>query len=144
MPINKINQILTGNNNWREDGLGETGETFIVGSDYKFRSISRELIENPATHLSSLKKLKYDEAIIQQIKKMETNILLEEIKLESVTKALNGTTGTQMERNNLGIALLSSFAALDIQDVHWIIMSTMKEDEASMQINSLREESSSG
>ena len=31
MPINKINQILTGNNKWREDGLGETGETFIVG-----------------------------------------------------------------------------------------------------------------
>jgi hypothetical protein len=143
MPINKINQILTGNNNWREDGLGDTGETFIVGSDYKFRSISRELIENPAAHLSSMKKLKYDETIIQQVKKMQTNILLEEVKLESVSKALNGITGTQMERNNLGIALLSSFAPLDIQDVHWIIMSTMKEDEASMQINTLREESSS-
>jgi hypothetical protein len=143
MPINKINQILTGNNNWREDGLGETGETFIVGSDYKFRSISRELIESPTAHLSSLKKLKYDEKVIQQIKKMETNILLEEIKLGSVTKALNGMTGTQMERNNLQIELLSSFAPLDIQDVHWIIMSTMKEDEASMQINSLREENSS-
>ncbi|HKZ36330.1 MAG TPA: hypothetical protein VJ184_01675, partial [Chryseolinea sp.] len=144
MPINKINQILTGNTNWREDGLGESGETFIVGSDYKFRSISRELIENPAAHLSSLKRLKYNETIIQQVKKMQTNILLEEIKLESVAKALNGLTGTQMERNNLGIDLLCSFAPLDIQDVHWIIMSTMKEDEASMQINTLREESSNG
>jgi hypothetical protein len=140
MPINKINQILTGNNKWREDGLGESGETFIVGSDYKFRSISRELIEAPTAHLSSLRKLRYDETIIQQIKKMQTNILLEEVKLESVKKALNGTTGTQMEQNALGVRLLSSFAPLNIQDVHWIIMSSMKDDEASMQINLLREE----
>src|SRR5690349_13749301 len=31
MPINKINQILTGNNNWQADGLGKSGETFMVG-----------------------------------------------------------------------------------------------------------------
>lgn len=139
MPINKINQIVTGNNKWREDGLGESGETFIVGTDYKLRSILRELIEDRDAHLSSLKKLKYDETIIQQIKKMETNILLEEIKQDSVTKALNGTTGTQLELNSLGVDMLSAFAPLDIPDVHWIIMSTMKEAEASMRINNLRE-----
>jgi len=42
MPINKINQILTGDNNWMEDGLGRSGETFMVGHDYMLRSIARE------------------------------------------------------------------------------------------------------
>ncbi len=139
MPINKINQILTGNNKWREDGLGDSGETFMLGGDYKLRSISRQLIENMDNHLSSLKKQNYDSALLQQIRKMETSILMEEIRQESVSKALQGVTGTQLERNALGIDLLSSFAPLEIPDVHWIIMSTMTEKEASMPINSLRE-----
>ncbi|MBA4058173.1 MAG: hypothetical protein C0490_25885, partial [Marivirga sp.] len=105
MPINKINQILTGNKKWREDGLGESGETFIVGHDFKLRSISRELIEDMDTHLVSLKKLKYDERTIQQIKKMETNILLEEIQQDSVSKALGGLTGTLLESNKLGFEM---------------------------------------
>lgn len=139
MPINKINQILTGNNKWREDGLGETGETFLVGYDYKLRSISRELIEDMDGHLLALKKLKYDESTIQQIKKMETNILLEEIKQDSITKALGGLTGTLLEKSKTGFDVLCSFAPLEIPDVRWVIMSTMKEEEASMRINNLRE-----
>lgn len=139
MPINKINQILTGNNKWREDGLGESGETFIVGQDYKLRSISRELIEDADAHLLALKKLKYDEDVIQQIKKMETNILLEEVRQDSVTKAFNGITGTQLETSRFGFDMLCAFAPLDIPDVRWIVMSTLKEEEASMRINNLRE-----
>lgn len=139
MPINKINQILTGDRKWREDGLGESGETFIVGHDFKLRSISREVIEDMDTHLLSLKKLKHDESAIQQIKKMETNILLEEIKQDSVAKALGGMTGTQLENSKFGFDMLCAFAPLDIPDVHWIIMSTMKEEEASKRINNLRE-----
>jgi hypothetical protein len=142
MPINKINQILTGNNRWREDGLGDTGETIMVGEDYKLRSISRGLIEDPQSHVAALKKLKYGEKILQQIKKMETNILLEEIKQESVTQALQDATGTIIENNTIGEKILSAYAPLDIPDVHWIVMSTMKEEEVSVRINNLREETS--
>jgi hypothetical protein len=142
MPINKINQILTGNNKWREDGLGDTGETIMAGDDYRLRSISRELIEDPQAHLAALKKLKYDEMTLQQIKKMETNILLEEIKLASVSHALKGETGTIIENSTGGEKILSAYAPLDIPDVNWIVMSTMKEEEVSARINNLREENS--
>jgi len=139
MPINKINQILTGNNKWREDGLGDTGETFMVGGDYKLRSISRQLIENMDEHVSALKKLNYDSSLLLQIRKMETSILMEEIKLESSSRALAGSTGTTMEKNSLGIDVLSAYSPLEIPDVHWIIMSSMTEEEASLTINSLRD-----
>ncbi|MEO5980633.1 MAG: GAF domain-containing protein [Chryseolinea sp.] len=138
MPINKINQILTGNNNWREDGLGETGETFMLGGDYKLRSIARQLIENTENHLNSLQRQQYDHSILQQIRKMETSILMEEMKQEGVSKALTGQTGTLLEKNGEGVELLTAYAPLEIPDVHWIIMSTMTEEEASTPINSLR------
>ncbi|MDJ1506382.1 GAF domain-containing protein [Xanthocytophaga agilis] len=139
MPINKINQILTGDNKWREDGLGDSGETFIVGSDYKLRSIVRELIENEAEHLASLRKAGYSDTLIRQIQKSNTSILLEEMKLDSVTQALQGKTGTQIETNLQHEKMLNAYAPLEILDVNWMIMSTMKEEEASMRINRLKE-----
>ena len=139
MPINKINQILTGNNSWQEDGLGKSGETFIVGKDHKHRSISRGLIEDADAHLRSLKKQGYDEIVLQQIKKMETNILLESVKQVSVDKAFQGGAGILIEPSGAGDELLCAFAPLNISDVQWMIMSTMKEAEVSERINTLKE-----
>ncbi|HZB13203.1 MAG TPA: GAF domain-containing protein [Chryseolinea sp.] len=141
MPINKINQILTGNNKWREDGLGETGETFIVGDDYKVRSISRQVIEDLEGHLSALKKIRYDDALLQQIRKMQTNILMEEVKTEAVANALNGLTGTTLAQNAFGEKMLTAYAPLNITDVHWTIVSSMTETEAALRIKNLRESS---
>jgi len=46
MPTDIINQIMTGNSGWTADGLGKSGETYLVGDDYKMRSNSRFLIED--------------------------------------------------------------------------------------------------
>jgi len=43
MPIDNINSIMTGDEQWESDGLGKTGETYLIGSDEKMRSISRFL-----------------------------------------------------------------------------------------------------
>jgi putative methionine-R-sulfoxide reductase with GAF domain len=142
MPINKINQILTGNNNWREDGLGESGETFIVGNDYKLRSNARHLIEDMEGHLSLLKSRNYSRTVIQQIRKMNTNILMEEMKTDGIGKALLGVSGTAIENNQDGKKILNAYAPLNIPDVRWVIASTMLEEEASLRIKNLRDENS--
>ncbi|HEY9046895.1 MAG TPA: hypothetical protein VIN08_13420, partial [Ohtaekwangia sp.] len=138
MPINKINQILTGDNNWQADGLGESGETFIIGSDYKLRSVARELLEDKRRYLSGLKKIGYSSSVTLQIDRMNTSILLEKIQIKSVDAALRGETGTLIEKNKHGNEMLNAYAPLNIPDVHWVILSTMKEEEASMRINDLR------
>lgn len=138
MPINKINQILTGDNKWRQDGLGETGETIVIGSDYKLRSISRPLVENPAGHVSRLRQFKYPPEVLQQISAMQTNILMEEIRTESVAQALQGSTGVLRDKDQFGENVLTSYSPLDVADVHWMIMSSMTEREASMRIQDLK------
>jgi hypothetical protein len=79
--------------------------------------------------------------VIHQIRKSGTSILLEELRLHSVSKALDGLSGTQIETNNRGAEMLYAYAPLEIPDVHWIIMSTTKEEETSMRINDLRHNS---
>jgi hypothetical protein len=139
MPINKINQVLTGNNKWKEDGLGETGETFIVGHDFKMRSVSRLLIEESHNYFNKLRSIGYSNQVIRQIKKTNTNILLEKIQVESVRKALKGMVGTELEKDELGIERLYAYAPLEIPDVSWAILSQMKEEEVSTRINNLRD-----
>lgn len=140
MPIQKINQILTGNNSWRSDGLGDSGETFIVGSDCKLRSVSRAIIEDLDGRLSLLKRRNYSSSVLQQIRRMQTNILMEEVKIEAVKNGLMDKTGTTMEDNGYGNKVLTAYAPLSIADVKWMIMSTMLEAEASSKIESLRRE----
>jgi hypothetical protein len=79
--------------------------------------------------------------LIQQIKKMQTNILMEEIKTDGVASALKGMTGTSLERNAFDENMLCAFAPLNITDVRWTIMSTMTEEEANLRIESLKESS---
>ena len=138
MPINKINQILTGDNKWRDDGLGQTGETFIVGEDFKARSIARGLIEHPDDYLSSLRNAGYGEAVVRQVQRTGTNILLEQLKLEAVRQSLQGVTDTYRGLDTRGADTLFAYAPLRIPDVHWVIISAMQEAEASERINSLR------
>jgi hypothetical protein len=137
MPINKINQLLTGNNKWKEDGLGDSGETFIVGNDYKMRSVSRELTEDSNSYFSKLKSRGYSDGVIRQVKKTNTNILLEKIHTSSVRRALLGEAGTQLEKDELGTEKLHAYAPLEIPDVNWALLSQMREDEVSRRINNL-------
>ncbi len=138
MPINKINQILTGNNKWEEDGLGATGETFMVGEDHKLRSISRGLTQDSERYLSDLRANGYSSAVVNQIQKTNTCILLEEVKNESSEKALRGLTGTQVDQNSQG-AVLCAYTPLQIKDMNWVLMSTMSETEVSEKIYALRQ-----
>ncbi len=48
LPIDRINDVMTVGGEWEENGLGKTGETYIVGEDGLMRSISRQLQEDPA------------------------------------------------------------------------------------------------
>ncbi|MCH4584134.1 hypothetical protein L7A40_31455, partial [Achromobacter xylosoxidans] len=47
LPINAINDVMTGDQQWKGDGLGDSGEAYIVGPDDTMRSVSRLLIDDP-------------------------------------------------------------------------------------------------
>ena len=52
MPVDETNKVMTGNQHWQQDGLGNSGETILVGHDGLMRSSSRLFLENPAAFLN--------------------------------------------------------------------------------------------
>lgn len=130
VPVDEVNNVTTGNRNWQSDGLGESGETYLVGEDYLMRSVSRFLVQTPDQYLQTLKLLGTDEATINRIQQYDTSILQQKVRTEAVEAALSGQQGTQIIRDYRDIPVLSSYAPLNIEGLNWVILSEIDLAEA--------------
>lgn len=131
-PVDEINRIMTGDGNWREAGLGETGETYLVGADLTLRSQSRLLLESPEIYFAALDDLRIDESTQALIRDSNIPVLLQPVDTEVVRKALNGETGTQIATDFRGEPTLSSFSPVEVPslDLDWAIVAQLDLSEA--------------
>ena len=67
MPVDRINNIMTNNHKWSDIGLGKSGETYIVGADYKLRTQSRFLAEDKHKYLDVMKNLGVPAVTLKQM-----------------------------------------------------------------------------
>jgi class 3 adenylate cyclase len=130
MPVNEINNVMTGNRKWESDGLGKTGEVYLVGRDYLMRSVSRFLEQDPKAYLNALQTSGANERAIQRIKQYKTSILQQKVKTRGAEAALLGKQGTQIIDDYWSIPVLSSYAPLRIDGLDWVILAEMDLSEA--------------
>jgi class 3 adenylate cyclase len=126
-----IDDVLTGHREWQKDGLGQSGQSVILGRDYLLHSNPRPFLEDPEAFLGWLKASGAPEEKINRIRTYKTTILQLEARLPSVTAALEGKEGTVIERSLFrpGLSLVS-FMPLKIEGLNWAIESRMGLDEA--------------
>lgn len=129
MPIDVINNTMTNQRRWKEVGLGESGETYLVGQDYTMRNASRFLIESPDEYFQQIADFGMDTQRVAQIRQKKSSILLQVVKTEGTEAALKGQTDNRIFKDYRGISVLSAFAPLAIEDVNWVIMSEIDEGE---------------
>ncbi|MFQ5787402.1 MAG: PAS domain S-box protein, partial [Thermodesulfobacteriota bacterium] len=139
MPVDEINQVMTGNYNWGNEGLGESGETYIAGSDYKMRNDSRFLIEEPDRYFELIEQAGADKEVINQIKSHSTSIMFQNLYTEAVEDALNGNTNTRIIIDYRGVPVLSSYTPLNIEGVNWVILSEIDKEEAFASLDVIRD-----
>jgi len=138
MPIDRINNIMTSKQEWSKVGLGESGETYIIGSDFLIRNQSRFLIEDRNKYFMMIKKLGLPEETINRIRNLNSTIGLQPVKTRGTKAALSGETGTQIFPDYRGVSVLSSYKPLNISDVNWAIMSEIDEAEAFKYVHYLK------
>ncbi len=137
IPIDEINGILTGDEQWQNYGMGKTGESYLIGEDYSMRSTTRRLLENPSAYFATLKALDYHENTIAAIKQLNTPILLQHVRSDAARNALTGHSGQKVVQGPGGEPVLSSYAPLNITDVNWAILSEIDNKEIMEPINKL-------
>lgn len=129
-PVDKINDVMTSGNDWKGVGLGESGEVYLVGQDFRMRNNSRFLIEAPEEYFKFLEELKVDPALIKKQKILKTSIGISEVKTPGSIASLNGKTDFQVFPDYRGISVLSAYAPVDILGLKWGILAEIDEEEA--------------
>ncbi len=137
MPIDRINALMTQNQNWSEVGLGESGETYLVGPDKKMRSISRFLVEDKAGYLQAINNAGMQAQTIELIDAKNTSIGLQAIESSGSQAALNGETGFATFPDYRNVPVFSAYTPIDIAGERWAIMAEIDKDEALAEAQSL-------
>lgn len=131
MPIAEINNVMTNGGDWEGSGLGETGETYIVGAaDGLMRSLSRDLIEDPEQYRSDAVAAGTAPGVAQQIVDGGNTLLLQPVRTEAVASASAGQTGTTLAAGYLGGETIAAFKPLDIDGLDWVIVAEIDSAEA--------------
>jgi class 3 adenylate cyclase len=138
LQVDAIDRIMTDDRHWKEAGLGETGQSYLVGSDYWMRSNDRFLLENPQRYLQMLRAQKVSEAEVQRIQRLNTSILQHEVKTSAVEAALQGKSGTTVIHDPLGQEQINSYSPLNIQGLKWVIVTEQGVEETRAPIRAFR------
>ncbi|MFD2176055.1 diguanylate cyclase [Veronia pacifica] len=106
MPIDALNKVMH-----VTAGMGETGETFLVGPDKLMRSDSRFFGAK--------------------------SILSTVVDTDSVNKALKGLTGIQFDKDYRDAHVLSAFSPISYMALNWVIIAEVEKNEILHALNEL-------
>lgn len=139
MPVDRLKNILTNKEQWSEVGLGESGETYVVGSDHTMRSQSRFLIQSPDAYFKMAEEAGLAAPTVDRIRSLESTIGLQTVKTPGTEEALNGKAGTGEFPGYLGQEVLSAYRPLEIEGLNWVIVCEQSTAEVFASLGKLRD-----
>ena len=121
-PIDNFNKVLTGNFNWEAEGMGQTGESYLVGPDKTMRSRSRFMYANPAAFLQGLQQTSVPTAVVQRIEKQGHVMCTLPVDSASAAAALRGQKGIMVVNDYRGEKTLSAYGPLELDSLRWAVL----------------------
>ncbi len=128
--IDTINGLTTGNEDWKGQGLGDTGEVYLVGRDDLMRSNSRRLIENPENYEKIAVAGGVPPSVAARAVEVNGTVLLQQVNTQAVTDAQAGRSGTTIGRDYLGRESVTAYAPLEVEGLDWVIIARIDSEEA--------------
>lgn len=130
LPIDRIEEVMTGGSNWAESGLGATGETYLVGSDRLMRSPARGLLEDPQRFAADAARFGVPAEDVDRMVRTGSTLLLQKVETEAVEQALAGHRGTVIGPGFLGKDTIAAYAPVTIEGLRWVIVAEVGQAEA--------------
>jgi methyl-accepting chemotaxis protein len=127
--IDEINRVMTGDGQWKVDGLGDSGQAFIVGADGRFRSDLRAHIEQPETFLRRLEQT-HGASTAQKVRVDRTEVLNVTADDDALMAIRQGRIETRIGADFLGHKALRSQTPMRVPGLDWWVIAEMNADEA--------------
>lgn len=130
MPVDEINAIMTNNNQWKDVGFGESGESYLIGQDSTLRSQSRFLIEDKAGYIKALNNAGMPSQLVGEIDVRGSAIGLQPVNTSTASAALSGQSGVEHIKDYRQVNVLSAYTFIDFLGTRWALISEVDETEA--------------
>jgi methyl-accepting chemotaxis protein len=139
LPVDRITNIMTNDKQWKSVGLGNTGETYLVGEDKTLRSESRLLLEQPEQYFEMLKRTEQT-AQIDLIEKLGSSVGIQNVTSQGVESALNKQTGFAKYIGYKNTPVLSAYTYIDSGGETWALIAEIEDEEAFSTFDNLKAE----
>lgn len=131
LPVARINDVMTGGENWSESGLGKTGEAYLVGPDRTMRSLSRDLVEDPDGYAVAAAAAGLSSADVAKVVSTGQTLLVQRASTEAVTNAFDGGKDVITTGNYLRVRSISAYAPIEpAAGLNWVIVAEIDASEA--------------
>jgi signal transduction histidine kinase len=136
--VDEVNRVMTGERQWREEGLGETGQSYIVGPDGTLRSGLRFEIERPEEFYARLEGAGFSAEAAERIRRHGTVILNFPVSEEVAARLRTAARGTEMAAGLHGARVLRSHAPLAVPGLDWVLLAEIDAEEALAPVRALQ------
>lgn len=129
-PISSINRLMTADKKWEAAGMGETGETILVGPDGRMRSDSRMFLQNPEQFKRDVINAGTPPDVAEVSIRQHGTTLVQPVESEATRRAQRGQAGTIVEDDYLGRKTLQAYAPVNLHGLNWSIIAKIDTREA--------------
>ena len=137
LPLDKITSIMTADKKWEGQGLGKSGETYLVGKDLLMRTDSRFLLEDKAAFLKEIAG-KISSTLLTYADKKSTSIGVISVDTSASKEALSGKNGFALINDYRDTPVFSAYGPLDLYGVRLAVLAEQDEVEALAGVDELR------
>jgi class 3 adenylate cyclase len=129
-PIDEVVRVMTGNFQWKQEGLGETGEVYLVGQDKLMRSRSRFMKEDPTSFLVTARDAGLPDKTLKALERQKNVLLVLPVDNESTRLALAGKDGVHEIDDYRRVPVVSAYGPFDFENIRWAVLAEMDSSEA--------------
>ncbi len=129
LPLDLVSSIMTASRKWKSQGLGDSGETYLVGSDLLMRTDSRFLLEEKAGFLKEFSG-KLSPQQLTMADKKGTSIGLVKVDTEAGREAIAGKEGFSLISDYRGTPVFSAYGPLTLYGTKFAVLAELDEAEA--------------
>lgn len=124
LPTDRIEKALS------NDGLGRTGEVFLIGPDGRLRTESRFLQEDPKAFVARLRHSSLTTHTVDRIERLGTAVLLAPQTGEGSRSALTGQSGAGEGVDYRGEKVFTAYGPVDLDSLRWAVIAQVEQKEA--------------
>lgn len=136
-PIGPVQNALSNNRGWEAEGLGKTGEAYLLGPDLTMRVDSRFLVQDRERFLEQLGQSRLTARTVDEVRRLGTTILTVPVADAAARAAFNGRSGFMEIEDYRGQPVLAAYGPIDLDSLRWAVVAKIDRDEALAPLHAL-------